>query len=156
MKKITPWTVAMILITVTYLLGQNTVNDSVLYRQAVKSAMYSEINKIDTNLVPINKQNNNLIWKQINGEDYILVVTWKQNVSYYQKYINSGFYNTGSYPIWVTTAPELLQRMNGFTILRNAALSNNWTLRFRITSDKNLLCRLVLPMIPVQLQGEGS
>ena len=91
--------------------GQNKANDSILYRQAVQSAMYPETSKVDTSLVPVNQQNQNLIRSTIHGDDYILVVTWKQNVSYYQKYIDSTFYNTGNYPIWVTTAPELLQRM---------------------------------------------
>jgi len=89
----------------------NNHNDSILYRQAIQSAMYPEASKVDTNLEVINKQNQNLIWNKFNGEEYILVVTWKQNVMHYQKYIDSSFYNTGSNPIWVTTAPELLHRM---------------------------------------------
>ena len=91
--------------------AQNKAADSILYRRAIQSAMYPEQSKVDTNLVPITKQNPNLTWSKIDGEDYILVVTWKQNVSYYQNYIDSTFYNTGNYPIWVTTAPELKQRM---------------------------------------------
>ncbi|HJV78308.1 MAG TPA: hypothetical protein VJ602_08000 [Paludibacter sp.] len=91
--------------------GQNKANDSILYRNAIQSAMYPEARKVDNNLVPINKQNRKLVWSTIDGEDYILVVTWKQNVSYYQKYIDSTYYNTGNYPIWVTTAPELAERM---------------------------------------------
>jgi hypothetical protein len=67
--------------------------------------------KVYTNLVSITPQNKNLVWKNINGVDYILVVTWKQNISYYQQYMDSASYNTGKYPIWVTTAPELLQKM---------------------------------------------
>jgi len=98
-------------VMISPLSGQNNANDSILYRQAIQSAMYPEATKVDTNLVPINDQNWNLIRKTIDHEDYILVVTWKQNVSYYRKYIDSTFYNTGNYPIWVTTAPELLQRM---------------------------------------------
>jgi len=82
-----------------------------LYRQSIENAMSPGPKKIDTNLVAINHQNKQLIWKTIDGEDYILVVTWKQNVSYYKPFVDSAAYNTGSYPIWVTTAPELLQRM---------------------------------------------
>ncbi len=67
--------------------------------------------KVYSNLVYITPQNDNLVRKRINDEDYILVVTWKQNISYYEKYLDSGYYNTGDYPMWVTTAPELLQRM---------------------------------------------
>jgi len=67
--------------------------------------------KVCTDLIPIVPENTNLIWKNISGENYILVVTWKQNISYYEPYLDSTFYNTGKYPLWVTTAPELLQRM---------------------------------------------
>lgn len=91
--------------------GQNKTNDSILYKQAIQSAMYPEASKVDTNLVPINKQNQHLVRSTFDGEEYILMVTWKQTVSYYQKYIDSTYYNTGNYPIWVTTAPELKQRM---------------------------------------------
>ena len=113
MKKKTCLLFIMLLsaVMVLPLSGQNKANDSILYRQAVQSAMYPETSKVDTSLVPVNQQNQNLIRSTIYGEEYILVVTWKQNVSYYQKYIDSTFYNTGNYPIWVTTAPELLQRM---------------------------------------------
>jgi len=91
--------------------AQEKRNDSILYRQAVQQAMYPEARKVDTNLVAINGQNHNLIRTTFEGEEYILTVTWKQNVSYYKKYIDSTYYNTGNYPIWVTTAPELVQRM---------------------------------------------
>jgi hypothetical protein len=92
--------------------AQKADNDSILYRQAIQCAMYPEASKIDTQLVAINKQNKNLIWNTFDGEDYVLVLSWKQNVSYYRPYIDSTYYNTGSYPIWITTAPELLQRMH--------------------------------------------
>ena len=64
--------------------------------------------KIFNNLVEINYSNKRLIRKTINGEEYILVCTWKQNVSFYQK---DTIFNTGSYNIWVTTAPELRERI---------------------------------------------
>lgn len=87
-------------------------DNKTLYQQSILSAMSPDSSKINTDLVPINHQNEHLVWKNIKGEDYILVVTWKQNVSYYEPFIDSLYYNTGDYPIWVTTAPELLQRMN--------------------------------------------
>jgi len=112
-KKKNTWLLLALFVAVICqpLAGQNNEDDSTLYRQAVQSAMYPQTSKIDTNLVPINKQNTNLIWKQTNGEEYVLVVSWKQNISYYQKYLDSAFYNTGKYPIWVSTSPELIQRM---------------------------------------------
>ena len=89
------------------------LKDNVLYEQSIRNAIYPEKAKIYDKLVPIVKQNPNLIWKTFGGEDYILVVTWKQNISYYEQYLDSAFYDTGSYPIWITTAPELKQRMHG-------------------------------------------
>ena len=86
-------------------------DDSFLYQKSIKDAIYPEAGDVYNALVPVDKQNKNLIWKNINGEDYILAVTWKQNISFYEKYLDSAFYNTGSYPIWITTAPELQQRM---------------------------------------------
>ncbi|WP_375559530.1 hypothetical protein ACE193_17570 [Bernardetia sp. OM2101] len=82
-----------------------------LYQKSIESSMSPSPQKVYPNLVSITPENTNLIRKRINGEDYILMVTWKQNISYYEKYLDSAHYNTGSYPIWVTTAPELAQRM---------------------------------------------
>jgi hypothetical protein len=90
---------------------QETPTDAFLYQKSIENAIYPEAAKVDTSLVFVGKQNKNLVWKNINGEDYLLVVTWKQNVTYYKQYLDSAFYNTGSYPIWITTAPELQQRM---------------------------------------------
>ncbi|BDS09543.1 hypothetical protein [Aureispira anguillae] len=85
--------------------------DQVIYSKAIQDAMYATPAKVSNNLVEINKNNKELVWKTIEGEAYLLVVTWKQNVSYYEPYLDSSFYNTGNYPIWITTAPELLNRM---------------------------------------------
>jgi hypothetical protein len=87
------------------------LSDSNLYRQSIQNAIYPEPGKVYDKLVPVTKQNQNLVWKNIGGEDYILVVTWKQNISYYKPYLDSAFFNTGKFPIWITTAPELKQRM---------------------------------------------
>ena len=79
-----------------------------LYEQSMINSIRPDSSKIYTNLVQINDSNKTLIRKNINGEEYILVCTWKQNVSFYQK---DTVFNTGSYPIWVTTAPELKNRI---------------------------------------------
>lgn len=81
-----------------------------LYQSAIEEAMSPAPDKIYSNLIPINSSNSNLIRKEISNEMYILVVTWKNDTSYY-KPNSEGFYNTGNYPIWITTAPELLKRM---------------------------------------------
>lgn len=82
-----------------------------LYRQAIRNAIYPEAEEVYDLLVPVTKGNDKLTWKTIDGEDYVLVVSWKQNISYYKTYLDSSFYNTGAYNIWVTTAPELYQRI---------------------------------------------
>lgn len=92
-------------------INTKTLPDTVVYQNAIETAMYATEEKVYNNLVVIDKENKDLVWKTIEGEDYLLVVTWKQNVSYYEKYLDSSFYNTGDYPIWITTAPELLNRM---------------------------------------------
>jgi hypothetical protein len=87
------------------------MSDEFLYRQAIQNSIYPTAGKVSDKLVPITKDNPNLIWKTISGEDYVLVVSWKQNIAFYKTYLDSAFYNTGKYPIWITTAPELKQRM---------------------------------------------
>ena len=87
------------------------LNDTILYQQSIQNAIYPEASKVYDKLVPVVKENQNLVWKSIKGEDYILVVTWKQNITYYKQYLDSAFYNTGKYPIWITTAPELKRRI---------------------------------------------
>ncbi len=87
------------------------LSDEVLYQQSIQNSIYPTANKVSEKLVPITHENRNLVWKNIGGEDYVLVVTWKQNVSFYKPYLDSAFYDTGKYPIWVTTVPELKHRI---------------------------------------------
>lgn len=82
-----------------------------LYQQSIMESMSPEPSKVYNDLVAITKGNPNLKWKTIEGEEYLLVVTWKQNISYYQPYLDSAFYNTGNYPMWITTSPELNRRI---------------------------------------------
>lgn len=86
-------------------------SDQCLYQAAIQSAMYPTEDKIHEDLIIIDKQNKDLIWTTINGEDYILVITWKSNIAFYEPFIDSLFYNTANYPIWVTVAPELRHRI---------------------------------------------
>jgi len=87
--------------------------DSVRYWKAITEAMSPNPSKISGDLVPVTKDNKNLVWKVIDGEDYLLVVTWKQSVKYYEPYIDSAYYSTGPYEIWITTAPQLLDKFKG-------------------------------------------
>ncbi len=91
--------------------SKTATENKFLYQKAIENSMSPTPNKIYKNLVSITPENKNLIWKSIQDDKYILVVTWKQNISFYKPYLDSAFYSTGDYPIWVTTAPELLQRI---------------------------------------------
>jgi hypothetical protein len=81
------------------------------YQHSITDAMSPDTSKIYTDLIQIDSDNKDLIWKTIDGEDYLLVVTWKGDVSFYKKYIDSAYFPTGTHPIWITTSPELLNRM---------------------------------------------
>jgi hypothetical protein len=100
----------ILLATIALLIGFNVIGQTnrELYKLSIINSIYPDSSKIYTKLVQINDNNKTLIRKNINGEEYILVCTWKQNVSFYQK---DTVFNTGSYPIWVTTAPELKNRI---------------------------------------------
>jgi len=93
------------------IVNQTQSDNKYLYEQSIENAMSPTSSKIDRNLVVISSKNKNLVWKKIKGENHLLVVTWKQDISYYKPYLDSTYYNTGKYPIWITTAPQLLQRM---------------------------------------------
>ncbi len=105
--------VALLLSITFHQSAAQSAKDSARYQKAIADAMSPEPSKICNSLVSITKDNKNLTWKTINGEDYILVVTWKQSIQYYAPYIDSAFYNTGNYEIWITTSPELLDRFKG-------------------------------------------
>lgn len=81
------------------------------YANSIEWAMSPSASKVYNDLIAIDGSNKKLIWKTIDGEQYLKVVTWKQDTTYYYKYLDSAFYNTKQYPIWITTAPELLERM---------------------------------------------
>ena len=100
----------ILLSTIALLISFNVIGQTnrELYKLSIINSIYPDSSEICTKLVQINDSNKTLIRKNINGEEYILVCTWKQNVSFYQK---DTIFNTGTYPIWVTTAPELKNRI---------------------------------------------
>jgi hypothetical protein len=87
-------------------------SDRELYKQSIVNSIYPDSSKIYTGLVQINPSNKSLIRKSINNEEYILVCTWKQNISFYNKDV----LNTGNWPLWVTTAPELKNRFKSESV----------------------------------------
>lgn len=96
------------LFLILLIFGAKSQSNKKLYELSMINSHRPDSSKIYYDLVEINHLNTNLIRKTINSEEYILVCTWKQNVSFYQK---DTIFNTGSYNIWVTTAPELKKRI---------------------------------------------
>lgn len=80
-----------------------------IYGTAVGDAAKPQPWEISNALTPVTGSNTNLQRRMINGQEHILVVTWKQDTTYYRNDPASGSYNTGRYPIWVTLVPELQQ-----------------------------------------------
>jgi hypothetical protein len=87
-------------------------SDRDLYKQSIVNSIYPDSSKIYTDLVQIDSSNKSLIRKSINNEEYILVCTWKQNIVFYNKDV----FNTGNWPLWVTTAPELKNRFKSESV----------------------------------------
>jgi hypothetical protein len=84
--------------------------DDELYSQAVKESCRPGAKDICQHLTRIDSSNKQLVRTTIGGEEYILMLAWKQNVNFYKNDSLTGFFNTGSYPVWVTAAPDLLHR----------------------------------------------
>ena len=78
-----------------------------IYIVSVGDAAKPQPWEISRNLISIKKENTNLVWKEIKGESYLLVSSWKTDTTHYKNDPKSGFYNTYKYPIWVTVAPEV-------------------------------------------------
>lgn len=97
----------------TQQLGTTPPTTEALYRQAIQEAAYPAPAKVYDQLVAINENNDQLVWKTIKGKKYLLVVTWKKekDAARYENDPTTGVYNTTEYPIWITTAPQLLKRM---------------------------------------------
>ena len=76
------------LLTTLFLLllifGAKAQSNKKLYELSMINSHRPDSSKICYDLVEINHFNTNLIRKTINSEEYILVCTWKQNVSFYQ------------------------------------------------------------------------
>jgi hypothetical protein len=86
---------------------QNLSNTQIdqYYGASIIDASYPEPDEISNELLSIDPENKQLVWKDIEGKKYLLVSTWAADASYYPE---SGAYNTSKYPIWVTAAPQLL------------------------------------------------
>ena len=74
------------------------------YEQAVSLALNPTPDKVFHNLVAIVSENGDLKWKEIDGQAYVLMVSYVSSFKYYQGTVGKP-YNTGQYTIWVTAAP---------------------------------------------------
>lgn len=82
-----------------------------LYDQSILQSMAPDSSKINSNLVAIGPDNKSLEWSKIENEEYLLVVAWKVSDRIYKPFLDTGMFNTGDFPVWVTTSPELRNRM---------------------------------------------
>ncbi|PHN05383.1 hypothetical protein [Flavilitoribacter nigricans] len=78
-----------------------------LYSDGVGDAAKPQPWEISNQLVAITPENGQLVWKEFDGEKYLLVSSWKEDTIFYKNDEKTGKYNTGNYPIWVTAAPQL-------------------------------------------------
>ncbi len=85
-----------------------------LYKKAVINSAYTDSSKICNELIPITCCNKSLIDTMINGERYILTVSWKHSNYYCPKNLDTAqVLNTGPYDLWITVAPELKNKVKG-------------------------------------------
>jgi hypothetical protein len=81
------------------------------YGEAIADAAYPKPLEIDTNLIAISTASELLIWKTIRNEQYVLMVAWKEDASFYRNSVDTIF-DTGTRPIWVSASPELKRRLH--------------------------------------------
>jgi len=87
----------------------DSVSTKKIYSLSVGDAAKPQEWEVFNDLISIKSDNQQLVWKTIKGEQYLLVASWKADTSYYKNDPKTGFYNTGKYPIWVSAAPQLQQ-----------------------------------------------
>lgn len=90
----------------TLLFGQTETSQADLYQKSIADAQNPEPTEVVKTLIPLIPKNANTVWKTIDGEKYVLVVSWKTDASWYPE---SGPYNTGARDLWVTPVPQLLE-----------------------------------------------
>jgi hypothetical protein len=102
-----------LLILLTVLLGCSNRH---YYIKGLAHAQHPAAQSVYSTLTEIEPYNKKLAWDTINGEVYVLAVTWKADTTYYtqkNKYDNATglySYNTGNYPVFVTAAPYLKEK----------------------------------------------
>ena len=82
------------------------------YRSATLNASNPTHSKISTNLFAITQANKRLIWKTIDGEDYLLVVNLAEDD---RKYLGNPVRVLDSI-VWITVVPELIELCANYLI----------------------------------------
>ena len=89
-------------------LSSITSQQQQLYDSGLRDTRVVESWEITNKLNPVNIDNEGLIWQRIQGQDYVLVVTWAgSNISWAKNDPKTGFFNTGKYDNWVTLVPDV-------------------------------------------------
>ena len=89
------------------------------YSKGLAHAQHPTTESICNSLTVVDSKNTKLQWKTINGQSYVLAVTWKADTTYYtrQDHYSSTTglysYNTGNYPVFITVAPYLKEKQYG-------------------------------------------
>ena len=87
---------------------ENTPTLTQLYEAAVLDAMIADSSEISHKLIPILKNNEMLSWKNINGIDYVLAVTFAGDTS---KFPHGETVELDWGVVWVSMNPELQNRI---------------------------------------------
>lgn len=133
----------LLMLTILFVYGctvsqQALLNDASkmakVYNKAMADAAYPEPDEVSKDLVAITADNKDLIRKTINGEEHILVVSWKAEKKWYFQNPNSDVYNTGNRPIWVSVAPNLQKHLD-WDKVKNKELRLQQLLGLPPTSD---------------------
>ena len=74
-----------------------------LYENAVVDAMIADSSEISHNLIPVVKSNEMLTWKIIDGDDYVLAVTFTDTA---WQNISSDTVELVMGEVWISMAPE--------------------------------------------------
>jgi len=88
-------------------------NSKYYYIKGLNKAQNPDSTSIYNRLTEVSQANKDLVWQTINGEKYVLAVTWKADTTFYTRKNNfdqsTGCYkyNTNTYPVFVTLAPYL-------------------------------------------------
>lgn len=88
---------------------------TIYYANSIEDASFPKESEIFDELVALSPNNNNLMWKEINGKQHVLAATWKSaTIASYWKLGEEGLYNTGRFENWVTIVPQLSQKLDQF------------------------------------------